>query len=309
MPTRLQSCQTFFKAIVVLLLVLSSQLLSQPVAVAVIGDKAEVSPGKIPLPRVLDPQIDSDHYLGNETFQVQLEYPRSFILQETVGDLVFKLNLRAPVNRTDIYIPPEFKVNLDKSYLWSSINNSYGKLGIARLSSQHTIAPNWYDVSVTNSGNKTGPSAYPSKGTIWPGNYTVRLFNTTAPSVVGRYFFKVFTNGTSIGVTNYPSVVVSADPNPAYVSGFVRYDGHVNSSGYGGDPAASYYGHPIGSRDPATHSLNGLLKGAEGGKVMATGITPEGRIVVGQAYFNSTSSNYTLYGPAGRRLLRLLLFR
>ncbi len=97
-------------------------------------------------------------------------------------------------------------------------------------------------------------------------------------------------------------MVVSADPNPAYVSGFVKYGGHVNSSGYGGDPAASYYGHPIGSRDLATpHSLNGLLNGTEGGKVMATGITPEGRIVVGQAYFNSTSSNYTLYGLAAGR--------
>jgi len=292
MPTRLQSCQRLLKAIVILLLVLSSQLLSQPVAFAVIGDIAEVSPGKIPY----EPPLEKDHYLGNSTFNVTLEYPRSFILQETVGDLVFKLNLRAPVNRTDIYIPPEFKVNTGKGYVWSSINNSYAQIGISKLSSSHKTAPNWYDVSVANSGNKTGPSSYPSKGTIWPGNYTVRLFNTTAPSVVGRYFFKVFTNGTSIGAMNFPSVVVSADPNPAYVSGFVRYGGHVNGSGYGGDPAASYYGHPIGSSGPA-----GLLNGTEGGKVMAMGVTPEGRIVVGQAYFNSTSSNYTLYGLAAGR--------
>jgi hypothetical protein len=297
MRARLQSCQTFFKVIVVILLVLSSQLLSQPVAVAVIGDKAEVSPGKIPYPA---PKNDTDHYLGNSTFRdgvnVQLEYPRSFILQETVGDLVFKLNLREPTNRTDIYIPPEFKVNTGKSYVWSTINNSYAQIGISKLSSSDKIAPNWYDVSVTNSGNKTAPFSYPNKGTIWPGNYTVRLFNTTAPSVVGRYFFKVFTGGTSIGAMNFPSVVVSADPNPAYVSGFVRYGGHVKGSGYGGDPAASYYGHPIGSSGPA-----GLLNYTEGGKVMAMGVTPEGRIVVGQAYFNSTSSNYTLYGLAAGR--------
>jgi hypothetical protein len=298
MPTRLQSCQTFFKVIVVLLLVLSSQLLSQPVAVAVIGDIAEVSPGKIPY----EPPLKKDHYLGNSTVQVQLEYPRSFILQETVGDLVFKLNLKEPTNRTDIYIPPEFKVNTGKSYVWSTINNSYAQIGISKLSSSDKIAPNWYDVSVTNGGNATRPatkdpkSGHTTYGTIWRGNHTIRIFNVTAPSIVGRYFFKVYTNGTSIGAMNFPSVVVSADPNPAYVSGFVRYGGHVNGSGYGGDLTASYYGHPIGSSGPA-----GLLKDTEGGKVMAMGVTPEGRIVVGQAYFNSTSSNYTLFGLAAGR--------
>lgn len=262
-----------------------------------IGDIAEVSPGKIPLPRVLDPQIDSDDYLGNVTFQVQLEYPRSFILQETVGDLVFKLITKEPVNRTDIYMPPEFKVSLDKSYVWSSINNSYGKIGISKVSGEDKIAPNWYDVSLTNSGNETQPSSsgYYTKGTIWRGNNTVRLFNVTAPSVVGRYFFKVFTNGTSIGVKNFPSVVVSADPNPAYISGWVRYGGHLDTS----------YGRSIGcspkSPDPTYGLKTGLLKDTEGGKVFATGITPEGRIVVGQAYFNSTSSNYTLYGLAPGR--------
>lgn len=290
MPTRLQSCQTFFKAIVVLLLVLSSQLLSQPVALAVIGDKAEVSPGKIPYPEKTPP-VDKDHYLGNATFQVQLEYPRSFILQETVGDLVFKLILKEPVNRTDIYIPPEFKVNLDKSYVWSSINNSYAKIGISKLSSSHKIAPNWYDVYVTNTGNLTEYASPMCNATIGPGSHTIRVFNTTAPSIVGRYFFKVFTNGTSIGVKNFPSVVVSADPNPAYVSGWIRYGGHFNNS----------YGLKIGSHDIPLNPLNVTLKGTEGGKVYATGITPEGRIVVGQAFFNSTSSNYTLYGLAPGR--------
>jgi hypothetical protein len=293
MPTRHQSCQRLLKAIIILLLVLSSQLLSQPVAVAVIGDIAEISPGKIP-------PVDEDHYLGtNETSVVRLEYPRSFILQETVGDLVFKLILKEPVNRTDIYIPPEFKINADKTHVWSNITNNYGQIGISKSSSSQ-IAPNWYDLWVTNAGNMMSFKSFNCNATIAPGNHIIRIFDATAPSIVGRYFFKVYTNGTSIGVVNFPSVVVSADPNPAYVSGFVRYGGLANFSGYGGDPAASYYGYPIGSRDSAGE-LNGLLKGAEGGKVMAMGVTPEGRIVVGQAYFNSTSSNYTLYGLAAGR--------
>jgi len=260
----------------VLLLVLSSQLLSQPVAVAVIGDIAEVSPGKIPY----EPPLEKDHYLGNSTVQVQLEYPRSFILQETVGDLAFKLNLRASVDRADIYIPPEFRINLDKSYVWSNITNNYGQIGITKLSSSHKIAPGWYDLRVTSA-------------TIVPGNYTVRVFNATAPSIVGRYFFKVFTGGTSIGAMNFPSVVVSADPNPACVFGWVR-----NGSHYGN---TFFYGRPIGSRDQKTLLPIGHLKGTEGGKVYATGVTSDGRIVVGQAFFNSSFSNYTVYGLAPGR--------
>ncbi len=234
----------------VLLLVASQMFLSQPLVSAVIGDLAQVSPGKIP-------DKEENHYLGSNPLQVKLEYPKSFILQETVGDLSFLISLDGPRRRIDIYIPSEFKVTSSKSYVWSNVTNNYGNIGISKAS-----------VSISN-------------GTwgIERGNYSVRIFDVTAPSIVGRYFFKVFTDGTSIGPMNFPSVVVSADPNPAYISGTVRYGGYLE---------ASFYGHPIAE----------LLSGKEGGKVQATGITPDGRIVVGQAFFNSSSSEYTLYGLA-----------
>lgn len=199
--------------------------------------------------------------------------------------------MKEPVNSIDIFVPPEFQVNTNTSYAWTSVNNSYANIRINNQPDSDRIAPNWYDVSVNNIGNATKratlvppPPANPNTlgGTIWPGNHTIRLFNVVAPGVVGRYFFKVFTNGTSIGVKNFPSVVVSADPNPAYISGWIKY---------GGKNQSSFYNHP----------LNELLKGTEGGRVCAKGVTDDGRSVEGQAFFNSTSSNYTLYGLAPGR--------
>jgi len=267
MRLRLRDIRGIIRSVFVLLLVMSQMFLSQPLVFAVIGDLAQVSPGKIPRPN-LPPDKEDDHYLGNSSFRVKLEYPRSFILQETVGDLSFLISLNDSRRRIDIYIPPEFKVTSSKSYVWSNITNDYGNIGISKASSLDRIAPNWYDISISNG----------TRG-IERGNYSVRIFNVTAPSIVGRYFFKVFTDRTTIGAENFPSVVVSADPNPAYVSGTVRYGGRLNASFYG-------------------YNLTGFLRGTEGGKVQATGITADGRIVVGQAFFNSSSSEYTLYGLA-----------
>lgn len=198
--------------------------------------------------------------------------------------------MREPVNSIDIFVPPEFQVNTNTSYAWSSVNNSYANIKINQQPSSDLIAPNWYDVSVSNIGNATRkaswlvpPGNYPHcGGTIWPGSHTVRVFNATAPGVVGRYFFKVFTNGTSIGFRNFPSVVVSADPNPAYISGWIKYGGRNQSS---------FYNHP----------LDELLEGTEGGKVCAKGVTDDGRSVEGQAFFTSLNSSYTLYGLAPGR--------
>jgi hypothetical protein len=120
------------RAILVLTLAVSFQLLLCPPVLGIVGDKAEVSPGKIP-------PTGRDHYLGNSSFLVKLEYPRSFILQETVGDLLFNITLNGSVtlNRTriDIYIPPEFRVTTNCTYVWSTVTNNYANIGFSRLSS------------------------------------------------------------------------------------------------------------------------------------------------------------------------------
>jgi len=269
MRSRLRNIQGTIRSILVLLLVMSHLFLSQPLVFAVIGDFVQVSPGIIPYAPLAP---DRNHYLNDSSFRVTLDYPRSFILQETVGDLSFLISLKDTRRRIDIYIPPEFKVTSSTNYVWSNVTNNYGNIRVTKASSSDGVAPNWYRISITSG----------TQG-IEPGSYSVRIFNVTAPSIVGRYFFKVLTNGTSIGAKNFPSVVVSADPNPAYVSGTIRYGGRLTDYNYW---------YPI--------RLNATL--GEGGKVCATGITPDGRIVVGQAFFNASAViNYTLYGLAPGR--------
>jgi hypothetical protein len=200
------------------------------------------------------------------------------VLQNSTGDLLFNVTTHTTKRTISIYIPYEFGVRTSRTYVWSSITNDYSCISISRLSDRDPIAPGWFKVTVSN-----GTSS------IHPRWHLIRLFNVTAPGVVGRYFFKIFIDGRSIGAGNFPTLVVSADLNPAYISGtvldcssgFLRYR-------YGYEYEYSYaYGSPI------------QLEGSEGGKVVAEGITLDGRSVVGQAYFNaSANGRYTLYGLA-----------
>jgi len=223
------------------------------------GDVIEMSPGKV-LPE------GYNHYLGTSDVQVQLEFPKAYILQDTKGDFLFKITLTTQKRIISIYIPPEFKLKLSPSQVWSSITNDYRFISLIKLSDNDPIAPNWYRIDVSNRTFR-----------ISPGSHYIRVFNVTAPSIVGQYFFKVFVDGISIGAKNFPTLVVSADLNPAYITGRVL----------DGSPNATLYGKPI-----QIHGLNG-------GKVIAEGITPEGRIVIAQAFFNaSANGKYTLYGLA-----------
>ena len=163
----------------------------------------KVSPGQIP------PDKHND-YLGTPDVQVKLEYPKAIILQETFGDLLFNITVQSTKRTIALYIPPEFGVSRGLSYVWSSITNDYRFISLSTLSSRDPIAPSWFRVQVRN-----GTSS------INPGSHFIRLFNVTAPSIVGKYFFKVFIDGNSIGASNFPILVVSADPNPAYISGTV----------------------------------------------------------------------------------------
>jgi hypothetical protein len=241
------------------------------------ADSVQVSPGKI-LPQ------GYNEYLNTSDVQVKLEYPKAIILQQTMGDLVFNVTTKTSKQTIAIYIPPEFKLSRGKNYVWTSITNDYRSVSVSTLSDRDPIAPNWWRISVSAGfgggfrGGFGGGFGGGFEGVINKSNSTIiRVFNVTAPSIVGRYFFKVFTDGASIGATNFPTLVVSADINPAYISGTVL-DGSR-------DP--SRYGHPI------------QLTDSEGGRVVGVGVTPQGRIVTGQAFFNaSAEGRYTLYGLA-----------
>jgi hypothetical protein len=248
-----------------LLLFLSLMLILNPPLfmirlVQVRGDVAEVSPGKIP-PQGRNLYLDE----ANET-QAKVEFSKGIVLQETVGDLLFNVTTQVRRRTIAVYIPPEFKVGRDLTYVWTSVTNDYRYISLSTLSDRDPIAPRWQRILVSN-----------GTGGIISGSHYIRIFNVTAPSIVGRYFFKVYVDGFSIGAKNFPTLVVSADPNPAYISGAVL----------------------DGGWDPLRHGRPVYVKGGQGGRVVAEGITSEGRIITAQAFFNaSAEGKYILYGLA-----------
>jgi hypothetical protein len=252
---------------------------------------------------------------ANQFDSVKLSYPNSSILTNSVGDLLFAINLTAPLvvpnqylgfgtyQSVNIYIPPDFTGLSSTTQVWSSFTNNYNPndLRFLHLGSTDTIAPNWWLIQIQNikitCGNyqhdstKPGYCPHPFDGFTGPEptnpsvvqflsgtTQYVRLFAVTSPTIAGRYFFKVFLNGTSIGANNFPTLVVKASKDPAYISGVLRYAENKNTS---------LVGKPI------------QLRPGEGAQVIATGYDYLGNPQSAQAFLNSTAEgNFTLFGVA-----------
>ncbi|MEM3072519.1 MAG: carboxypeptidase-like regulatory domain-containing protein [Candidatus Bathyarchaeia archaeon] len=243
---------------------------------------------------------------------VKLEYPKSTVLTNTTGELLFNVTLtnvnqsalrygqvKDPPNQITktliLYVPPEFKLK-GISSVWTSFTNDYSPLSISLIQTGllDPIAPGWWKLTINDITLVKDRSLALASQRSFQCNTSqyVRIFNVTSPTVAGRYFFKVFivVNGEhySIGAENFPTLVVKADLNPAYISGVVRY---------GGPSHPELYGSPI---DASKHSDGAvLLPNGYGGIVYAEGLTAEGRRVEAKAYFNATcGGRYTLYGLA-----------
>ena len=184
----------------------------------------------------------------------------------------------------DIYIPPDF-AGLTLSNTWTSFTNNYDPhyISVSRLSSSDQIGPNWWRISLSNITVTNSPSSYLAplvRHRIFIANQAqyIRLFQVTSPSIAGRYFFKAFINGKSIGAKNFPTIVVKASRDPAYISGVLRDSGEHN---------ASLKGQPI------------QLTNGTGARVLATGFDYLGNAVSAQTFINSTAlGSYTLFGVA-----------
>ena len=184
----------------------------------------------------------------------------------------------------DIYIPPEF-TGLTIGNVWSSFTNNYDShsIRLSRQSSADEIAPNWWDISIQNLIVTHSPNSYlsPLVGQrvfrVAQTQY-VRLFQVTSPTTAGRYFFKAFINGVSIGAENFPTLVVKASRDPATISGTLR---------------------DLGDRNPTRAGQPIFLAPGTGAEIIATGDTPLGQRVSAQTFINSTADGtYTLFGVA-----------
>jgi hypothetical protein len=198
---------------VLLLIVIGSIAASQPIAYLSADPEpvVEMSPGAYA------------GTLGASANVVELEYPKSAIIENVTGDFSLTLTLDDETSAVDIYVPSEFDfTEPDATSVWTSITNDYNQISIGRA--KDNIGPSWWDVRIANL-------------TIPSGTYAVRMFNVRAPDVCGRYFMKVFVDGESIGSENFPTVFVKAGLDPALVSGRVLNGDHadygspVNASG------------------------------------------------------------------------------
>ncbi len=163
-----------------------------------------------------------------------------------------------------ILIPPEFNVpgatSLDSSQIVSTLTNSYDRYLVAKLGPNDRYAPGWTMVAITVDATidaNSGGSIYYNHQYInftsageW---YYARINGVTAPSVAGRYFFKMALYSSSnvygVGPTlaghgasnenpfvwvppqNWPVVLVKGETDPAIITGTLRYAGY-NSTLY-----------------------------------------------------------------------------
>jgi hypothetical protein len=171
--------------------------------------------------------------------------PFGAIVTGTTGDLIFAVNsTEIEGNFTALYIaiPPEFTVPGVEQVV-TTITNNYANILKYKANMFDRYVPGWTIIRII---------ADPQHN-IWfddggPGQwYYVRINGVTAPSVAGKYFFKMyFTASTGGGVfhdgnnywvptENWPVLLVKGELDPAIITGTIRYGGY--------DPAL--YGNPI----------------------------------------------------------------
>jgi hypothetical protein len=271
--------------------------------------------------------------------------PFGAVLAGSTGDLVFALNATclpaawstgcAATSKTEIQsslsntmgwdtlsimIPPEFLVK-DASQIVTTLTNSYDNIWVGRLSPDDRYAPGWTLVLIIADSSMDGfcgtsPTHecynhqflnFTSAGE-W---YYVRINGVTAPSVAGRYFFKMLlwsslaSGSTQYGVgptlasaggvsggenpvvwvppQNWPVMLVKGETDPAIMTGTLRYAGY-NSTLYGQPiaEAGKVWAHMTMRLDPYTGQQR-----------------PDLPTIDSQAYVNATDNgHYELEGLA-----------
>jgi hypothetical protein len=200
-----------------------------------------------------------------QVFDSYLDYAILASSSDSIGDLQFDFTIPAGagnVSRIDIFVPPEFVwlAPTRTEAVWTDITNDYRFISVGTMSEYDAIAPSWTRIRIGQDGLTGG------RMNITTGTWHVRLFDLKAPSIAGLYHFKIYaatgapaaTVYASIGVGNYPLIVVKDELNPAWIEVTVRT--HVRFG-----PALG----PIIS-----------------GQVVAEGTTPEGRAVKAWAFWS-----------------------
>ena len=188
--------------------------------------------------------------------------PFGAVLAGSTGDLIFGINnTQAKATWTKgwqaltILFPPEFKVP-GPEQISTSWSNDYDNYAVFPLAQDDRYCPGctavelWVDGTVANNSHSNQFLNFTAAGQ-W---YYARINGVTAPSVAGRYFFKMLligddggfgasgsltpaqSNGLNVTqfvpVQNWPVMLVKGELDPAIITGTIRFAGY-NSTLYG----------------------------------------------------------------------------
>jgi len=183
--------------------------------------------------------------------------PFGAIVTGTTGDLIFAVNSTTAMDFTNIYIaiPPEFTVP-DTSQVVTTITNNYALILKYKASMFDRFVPGWTIIRII-ADTQHDIQFYPQ------GWYYVRVNGVTAPSIAGKYFFKISFSGGATGeywvpTQNWPVLLVKGELDPAIITGTIRFGGY-NASLYGQplEEAGMVWAKMTTKTDPYTGSTIG----------------------------------------------------
>ena len=264
-----------------------------------------LSPGYVP------PYVSAadEALLGAPQNWLQLnghEYaPFGAVLAGSTGDLIFAINATADFHKPTnngfsawyILIPPEFGNILAEQVVTTVTDNSFNIL-VATLNMYDRYAPGWTAVYVFSDGLGDAKTTSTQKYINFTQNhdewYYLRINGVKAPTVAGKYFFKMYLSGAAssgfmgaqfVPVENWPVLLVKGEIDPAIITGTIRYGGFNNT----------LYGNPVQEAGKVWAHMTTKLDPYTGNKIVDC-TTATDRLSVGcvdaVGYFNSTANGH-----------------
>jgi len=218
--------------------------------------------------------------------------PFGAILTDSTGDLIFAINSTTTTSTLGwdtwlILIPPGFG-GVTGEQVVSTVTNNYANIVTGTVGASDRYAPGWTYVAITADQNTQHQFINFTSAKEW---YYARVNGVKAPSIAGRYFFKMALYGNNkqlgkgsygeaptqfIPVENWPVMLVKGEIDPAIITGTIRYAGYN----------ATLYGKPIQEAGMVWAKMTTKLDPYTGQKMTGAPTTD----AVG--YFNSTASGH-----------------
>ncbi len=259
--------------------------------------------------------------------------PFGAVLTGSTGDLIFALNatygygsppaplcpgngngLRCRWSGIELALPPGFTVPGPEQVV-TSFTNDYSGIWVDKIGPYDRYVPGWTVITMFADAGCSGQGPGSTACTTTQGRapyynhqyvdftsagewYYIRINGVTAPTVAGRYFFKVLLYGDSdivgqaatgeaftqfIPVENWPVMLVKGEIDPAIITGTIRYAGYNQT----------LYGQPVQEAGTVYATMTMRLDPYTGQQ------RPDLPTVDAVSYFNATAQgHYELEGLA-----------